>query len=166
MFSVHLVCRCLADSTVIYGVFVQFLILSQMCFLYLMQNRIRESNKHENGKRFQRQLCQCTGSKKCKKSKPGSSKTCTGSKKYKKCKTQMQVRGQGLIGLEFCSFCIFLSLWPALMPLRDQAIEVMSALLINQMLTGRYNSAAVMTHTHNHQPFRITCPNHIKQGLK
>ena len=108
----------------------------------------------------------CTGSKKCKKSKPGSSKTCTGSKKYKKCKTQMQVRGQGLIGLEFCSFCVFLSLWPALMPLRNQAIEVMSALLINQMLTGRYNSAAVMTHTHNHQPFRTTCPNHIKQGLK
>ena len=58
MFSVHLVCRCLAESTVIYGVFVQFLILSQMCFLYLMQNRIRESNKHENGKRFQTQLCQ------------------------------------------------------------------------------------------------------------
>ena len=79
----------------------------------------------------------CTGSKNAKKSKPGSSKTCTGSKQCKKCKTQMQVRGQGLIGLDFCSFCIFLSLWPALMPLRNQAIEVMSALLINQMLTGQ-----------------------------
>ena len=59
MFSVHLVCRCLAENTVIYGGFVHFLILSQMCFLYLMQNRIRESNKHENGQRFQMQLCQC-----------------------------------------------------------------------------------------------------------
>ena len=49
----------------------------------------------------------CTGSKKCKKTKPGSSKTCTGSKKCKKCKTQMQVRGQGLIGLDFCSFAFF-----------------------------------------------------------
>ena len=52
----------------------------------------------------------CTGSKKCKTSKPGRSKTCTGSTKCKNCKTQMQVRGQGLIGLDFCIFCICLSL--------------------------------------------------------
>ena len=38
----------------------------------------------------------CTGSKNCKKSKPGSSKTCTDSKKCKKCKTQIQCQRSGL----------------------------------------------------------------------
>ena len=38
----------------------------------------------------------CTGSKKCKTSKPGSSNTCTGSKQCKQCKTQMQCQRSGL----------------------------------------------------------------------
>ena len=59
MFSVHLVCKCLTKNTVFYSVFVRFLILCQMLFLYLMQNKTQESYKHENRKRFQMQLCQC-----------------------------------------------------------------------------------------------------------
>ena len=45
-----------------------------------------------------------TGSKKSKKTKPGSSKTCTGTKNAK---PRCNVRGQGLIGLDFCIFAFF-----------------------------------------------------------
>ena len=62
----------------------------------------------------------CTGSKKCKKSKPGSSKTCTGSNKCKKCKTQMQCQRSGL---EWSGLLHFLHLFEPVQVLRRPGLD-------------------------------------------